>query len=43
MWRRLRPTLTLLLLLLALGLLIYGLYQGDARLVLDNAAAFCFT
>jgi hypothetical protein len=35
--------LLLLLLLLFAGLLGYGYTQGDAALVQENAAAFCFT
>ena len=41
-----RSSLSLLLacvVILAAGLLVYGLLQGDHLLVLDNAAAFCFT
>jgi hypothetical protein len=43
MRRKMRSVLLLFLLALSLGLLGYGLYQGDALLVQDNAAAFCFT
>ncbi len=43
MRRRLRLLLLALLLVFSLGLLGYGLSQGDHLLVQDNAAAFCFT
>jgi hypothetical protein len=40
---RLRVVLLFLLLAACVGLIAYGIYQGDALLVKDNAAAFCFT
>jgi hypothetical protein len=41
--RKLRMILFLLLLAISLTALLYGVSQGDAVLVRDNAAAFCFT
>ncbi len=43
MRHKLRVLLLGLALALSLGLLGYGLSQGDHLLVQDNAAAFCFT
>ncbi|MFB3881509.1 MAG: hypothetical protein ACE149_09595 [Armatimonadota bacterium] len=40
---RFRTILLFLLLVACLGLIAYGIHQGDALLVKDNAAAFCFT
>lgn len=41
--RRRRLLITLLLVAVFLVVLIYGIYQGDAGMVLANAEAFCFT
>lgn len=41
--RRLRWIILIALLAAAIGVLLYGIYQGDAQFVLENAKAFCFT
>jgi hypothetical protein len=41
--RKLRWVLLVALLLVFVGILLFGIYQGDAEFVLDNAKAFCFT
>ena len=41
--RKLRWFLLAALLAIFLGVLLYGIYQGDAQFVLENAKAFCFT
>jgi hypothetical protein len=41
--RRRRLLITLLLVAVFLAVLIYGIHQGDAGMVLANAKAFCFT
>jgi lipopolysaccharide export system protein LptC len=41
--RKWRWVLLIALLAVAIGVLFYGIHQGDAQFVLDNAAAFCFT
>ena len=43
MRRKLRIALLVLLLAISLGALVHGVRLGDAALVQDNAAAFCFT
>ena len=41
--RKLRWVILIALLAVAIGALLYGIYQGDAQFVLENAKAFCFT
>ena len=41
--RKLRWVLLIALLLVFVCILLFGIYQGDAEFVLDNAKAFCFT
>ncbi|MGD0111864.1 MAG: hypothetical protein ABSD48_08350 [Armatimonadota bacterium] len=41
--RKLRWVILIALLAVAIGVLLYGIYQGDAQFVLENAKAFCFT
>ena len=43
MRRKLRLILLLLLLAISVAALVHGVRLGDAALVQDNAAAFCFT
>lgn len=41
--RKLRWVILIALLAATIGVLLYGIYQGDAQFVLENAKAFCFT
>ena len=41
--RKLRWMVLIVLLAIFVGVLLLGIYQGDAEFVLDNAKAFCFT
>ena len=41
--RKLRWVILIALLAVAIGVLLYGIYQGDAQYVMENAKAFCFT
>jgi len=41
--RKWRWVLLIALLAVAIGVLLYGIHQGEAQFVLENAKAFCLT